>query len=103
VGGHDGRHDAAVSHPDGSLLCTCRPCDCFDAEPFGPTAWFAAGYLLVWLGFASAATDVQWALDRAALLTPLASSEKATRNRKKARELRALTTLDINQAEIECP
>jgi predicted metal-binding membrane protein len=44
----------------------------FDAEPFGPTAWFAAGYLLVWFGFAFAATDAQWALERAALLTPMA-------------------------------
>src|SRR6187401_1135276 len=58
------------------VLCSARVgrATAFDAEPFGPTAWFAAGYLLVWLGFASAATDVQWALDRAALLTPLAST-----------------------------
>jgi predicted metal-binding membrane protein len=58
------------------VLCYARVgrATAFDAEPFGPTAWFAAGYLLVWLGFASAATDVQWALDRAALLTPLAST-----------------------------
>jgi predicted metal-binding membrane protein len=46
----------------------------FDAEPFGPTGWFAAGYLLVWFGFAFAATDAQWALERAALLTPMAST-----------------------------
>ena len=32
------------------------------------------GYLLVWLGFAFAATDAQWALERAALLTPMAST-----------------------------
>jgi predicted metal-binding membrane protein len=58
------------------VLCYARVgrATAFDAEPFGPTAWFAAGYLLVWLGFASAATDVQWALDRAALLTPLGST-----------------------------
>ena len=46
----------------------------FDTNPIGPTGWFAAGYLLVWLGFAFAATDAQWALERAALLTPMASS-----------------------------
>jgi predicted metal-binding membrane protein len=43
----------------------------FDTNPIGPTAWFAAGYLLVWFGFGFAATDAQWALERAALLTPM--------------------------------
>ena len=46
----------------------------FDTNPIGPTGWFAAGHLLVWLGFAFAATDAQWALERAALLTPMAST-----------------------------
>ena len=41
-----------------------------DGEPFTPTGLFAAGYLLVWFGFALAATGAQWALERAALLTP---------------------------------
>jgi predicted metal-binding membrane protein len=41
-----------------------------NAEPFTPTGLFAAGYLLVWFGFALAATGTQWALERAALLTP---------------------------------
>jgi predicted metal-binding membrane protein len=45
-----------------------------DAKLFGPTGWFAAGYLLVWFGFAFAATGAQWALERAALLTPMAST-----------------------------
>ena len=40
-------------------------------EPFAPTGWFAAGYFLVWFGFAFAATSAQWALERAALLTPM--------------------------------
>ena len=44
-----------------------------DAKPFGPTGWFAAGYLLVWFGFAFAATGAQWALERAALLTPMSA------------------------------
>jgi predicted metal-binding membrane protein len=45
-----------------------------DGEPFAPTGWFAAGYLLVWFGFAFAATSAQWALERAALLTPMMQS-----------------------------
>jgi predicted metal-binding membrane protein len=46
----------------------------FDTNPIGRTGWFAAGYLLVWFGFAFAATNAQWALERAALLTPMAST-----------------------------
>src|SRR5215469_1356436 len=46
----------------------------FDTNPIGPTGWFAVGYLLVWFGFAFAATDAQWALERAALLTPRGST-----------------------------
>jgi len=46
----------------------------FDTNPIGPTGWFAAGYLLVWFGFAFAATNAQWALERAALLTPMAGT-----------------------------
>jgi predicted metal-binding membrane protein len=44
---------------------------------FAPTAWFAAGYLLAWTGFAVAATLVQGLLHQAALLTPaMASSHR---------------------------
>lgn len=39
-------------------------------KPFAATGWFAAGYLSAWTGFAAAATLAQWALERAALLTP---------------------------------
>src|SRR5690349_19657505 len=46
----------------------------FDTNPIGPTGWFAAGYLLVWFGFAFVAINAQWALERAALLTPMAST-----------------------------
>jgi hypothetical protein len=46
----------------------------FDTNPIGTTGWFAAGYLLSWFGFAFAATDAQWALERAGLLTPMASA-----------------------------
>ena len=37
-------------------------------KPFAATGWFAAGYFLVWIGFALAATLVQWVLERTALL-----------------------------------
>jgi predicted metal-binding membrane protein len=42
-----------------------------EGSPLPPTAVFAAGYLLVWTGFSAAATAAQWALDRAALLSPM--------------------------------
>lgn len=40
------------------------------ASPYGATARFAFGYVLVWATFAAAATGAQWGLDRAALLSP---------------------------------
>ncbi|MEO8418115.1 MAG: DUF2182 domain-containing protein [Methylophilaceae bacterium] len=43
-------------------------------QPFAATAWFAAGYLLVWAGFSLAATCAQWLLERALLLTPMMTS-----------------------------
>src|SRR5262245_53879634 len=39
-----------------------------DVDPFTPTGLFAAGYLLVWFGFALAATGAHWALERGALM-----------------------------------
>jgi predicted metal-binding membrane protein len=36
--------------------------------PFASAGWFVAGYLLVWSGFALAATAAQWALERTNLL-----------------------------------
>lgn len=45
-----------------------------EGKPFAATGWFATGYLLAWLGFALAATAAQWALERAALLTPMMES-----------------------------
>lgn len=41
---------------------------------FAPTAWFAAGYLFAWAGFAVLATLMQWALEQTALLSPMAAS-----------------------------
>jgi predicted metal-binding membrane protein len=40
------------------------------AKPLAASAYFAAGYLVTWIGFALAATLAQWALERSALLTP---------------------------------
>jgi predicted metal-binding membrane protein len=40
-------------------------------EPFAATGWFAGGYLLAWTVFGLVATVAQWALERAALLTPM--------------------------------
>lgn len=40
-------------------------------EPYVPVALFTAGYLLAWAGFSLAATLAQWALERAALLSPM--------------------------------
>jgi len=37
-------------------------------KPLAATGWFAAGYLLTWLGFSLAATLAQWGLERTALL-----------------------------------
>jgi predicted metal-binding membrane protein len=39
-----------------------------DGKVFAATGWFAAGYFLVWFGFSLAATVVQWAVERTALL-----------------------------------
>ncbi|MBI3436707.1 MAG: DUF2182 domain-containing protein, partial [Proteobacteria bacterium] len=41
-----------------------------DAAPFPATAVFAAGYVVVWLAVALAATALQWWLDRSALYWP---------------------------------
>lgn len=43
-------------------------------QPFAASAWFAAGYLLAWTAFSLVATSAQWALERAALLTPMMES-----------------------------
>jgi predicted metal-binding membrane protein len=43
-------------------------------RPFAASGWFASGYLIAWFGFSLAATSAQWALERAALLTPMMES-----------------------------
>jgi predicted metal-binding membrane protein len=45
-----------------------------EGKPFAGSAWFAGGYLLAWTAFSLVATSAQWALERAALLTPLMES-----------------------------
>jgi predicted metal-binding membrane protein len=51
-----------------------------ESRPFASVvAWFASGYFLAWIAFSLAATSAQWALERAALLTPMmASTSKIT-------------------------
>ena len=41
------------------------------AGPFTPTGAFVMGYIAVWAGFSLGATGLQWALERAALLSPM--------------------------------
>jgi predicted metal-binding membrane protein len=43
-------------------------------KPFAAAAWFVAGYLVAWTTFSLAATSAQWALERAAVLTPMMES-----------------------------
>ena len=38
-------------------------------DKLAPTGAFAAGYMLAWLGFAAAATTLQWALERTGLVS----------------------------------
>jgi predicted metal-binding membrane protein len=45
-----------------------------EGKPFAGSAWFAGGYLLAWTVFSLVATSAQWALERAALLTPTMES-----------------------------
>jgi predicted metal-binding membrane protein len=40
-------------------------------RPFAPTGAFVAGYVAVWTVFSLAATVLQWALEQAALLSPM--------------------------------
>jgi predicted metal-binding membrane protein len=39
--------------------------------PLAPTAVFVGGYVAAWTAFSAAATAAQWALDQAALLSPM--------------------------------
>jgi predicted metal-binding membrane protein len=43
-------------------------------KPFAASGWFAGGYLAAWAVFSLVATSAQWALERAALLTPMMES-----------------------------
>ena len=42
-----------------------------ETRPLASVAWFAAGYFLAWITFSLMATSLQWALERAGLLTPV--------------------------------
>jgi len=43
-------------------------------KTFASSTWFAGGYLAAWTAFSLVATSAQWALERAALLTPMMES-----------------------------
>jgi predicted metal-binding membrane protein len=45
-----------------------------EGRPLAASAWFALGYVSSWTAFSLAATSAQWALERAALLTPMMES-----------------------------
>ncbi|TIT35447.1 MAG: DUF2182 domain-containing protein [Mesorhizobium sp.] len=49
-----------------------------DGQPIASTAWFFAGYLIVWIVFSIAATGAQWLLARFALLDPAMATNSAT-------------------------
>ncbi len=49
-----------------------------ETRALASAAWFTSGYLLAWIGFSLAATSAQWALERAALLTPMMASASKT-------------------------
>ncbi len=46
--------------------------------PFASSAWFTGGYLVAWTWFALSASVAQYALDRAALLTPMMALQSRT-------------------------
>ena len=46
-----------------------------ESRPFASVAWFASGYFLAWVSFSLVATSLQWALERATLLTPMMTSD----------------------------
>ena len=53
-----------------------------EGQALRATGWFVTGYFLAWVGFAAVATAAQWALERAALLTPaMATSSHCPRGR----------------------
>ena len=70
VGGDDGRHDGALGSADDPHVRPRRPTGESAGKPLAATGWFAAGYLLAWIGFSLAATLLQWVLEREALLDP---------------------------------
>src|SRR3569832_1447492 len=46
-------------------------------KPLAATGWFAAGYILAWIGFSFLAALVQWLLEREALLDPRMTSDSS--------------------------
>jgi predicted metal-binding membrane protein len=48
-------------------------------DKFAPTGAFGAGYMLIWLGFAAAATTVHWALERTGLVSAMMMGSRSWR------------------------
>jgi hypothetical protein len=69
---HDGRNDAAVSHPDGSALCMDWPCDCLRYQPHRPDRVVCSRLSAHMVRICVAATKHNGR--RAALLTPMVST-----------------------------
>ena len=61
-----------------------------ESRPLSSTGWFAGGYLLAWVAFSAVATLAQWALERAALLTPMMASAEQNCRRHPVDPRRAL-------------
>ena len=67
---HDDRHDDAERGADDPALRarpSPRAAQGQVQDKLAPTGAFAAGYMLVWLGFAVVAAALHWALERAGL------------------------------------
>ncbi|GIS98234.1 MAG: hypothetical protein CM1200mP25_4710 [Acidobacteriota bacterium] len=71
MGHHDGGHDGPDGDPnDAYVRCLARKAD-ERKTPIAPAPIFVTGYLIIWTVFSVAATTAQWALDQAALLSPM--------------------------------
>ena len=62
---------AALARQERARQGTGRPA-------FAPPGWFLSGYLLSWMGFALAATLLQWFLEWCALVTPMMAGTSRT-------------------------
>jgi len=76
VVGDDHRNDAAERSAD-DLFALVKRRSQETGGPYVPTAVFASAYLGAWGGFSVIAVALQWALERAELLSPVMASRNA--------------------------